>query len=1007
MSEQKSVSPLLDGFTVGTPVNDHFGVCCYPAVKENSERKYIVKAISIPASQKQLDALLITGAYKDPADAADYFHTLSDEVVQEAEFLKAMSRLEGFIPYEGCQVEPMRASRIGYEVYLLSGFRLSLERYMHRNTVTHLEAVNLGIDLCAALAACRRAGKLYIDLKPSNVFISTKKEYKIGDLGFVPMDSLKFTSMPAKYRSCYTAPELMDDLSVLNGTADTYALGMILYQIFNNGVLPDDPAALLPAPCSADKEMAAILMKACARNPEDRWEDPAQMGQALVDYMQSVTVNDTPIMPPITGSTLGRTGAEYATTKFPTPQPAETEAAKEAAEADTPEETPAENAEEAPVKEDEAPAEMKDEHADAETTEENIAVPAAEETEAEEASEDADEPTVEAEPQTEVPENPELPKSVAELSFQPSDADDQETAQEIEAATAQEFAELTGTAVQENIFEPTIDDAHLDSELKELHQILKPAKAAPKAATKREENITPVVIKPEKKKKSVVGVLFTILLICLLLAGSVWGYMFYTTAYIQTVNDIQVSGTLDRLTVTVDSKLPDGTLTAVCSDPYGNSSSAHVRGGKAEFSQLTPGTFYTISLETSGLHKLEGPTSAHYTTESVTSVAAFTAAVGNEDGTAVLNLIVEGHMPDQWKVLYTAEGEPELGQTFSGNTTTIEALIVGKTYTFRLENGTGDPVNGNNTTQLKASRVINTKNVNIISCVDGDLTVTWDSDLPEEAESWIVHCFGEDYDQSVEVQAMQASFSGLAADKSYTVEVHAKGMGTGERDTITANPITLTNFQVDDSNPMELTITWDFLGTAPENGWKIQYTLDNSDLPFASKATGTSVTVAPKIPGAVYHFTFQADEVSVLNRQQTYVCPVPDGYSGHGIRSTNLSVAMLSTPDGYWSYNTVGSSMDKTTFAPGESISLIIGCNIGFYLDAGELNLMYVFRDANGNVLGELVTEETVDWHEFWNRNDCRHTERTLEAAPTKLGDYTLDIYFDGMPAASTAFTIG
>ena len=180
MPEQAAVSPLLDGFTVGTPVNDHYGVCCYPAVKEDSQRRYILKVISIPASQTQLDALLITGAYGNTAEAADYFRQLSDNLLSEVQLLQQLSRLNGFVPFEGSQVEPMQKNRIGYQVYLLSGFRLSLERYMHRHTVSHLEAVNLGIDLCAALSACRKAGMLYIDLKPSNIFISNKKEYQIG-----------------------------------------------------------------------------------------------------------------------------------------------------------------------------------------------------------------------------------------------------------------------------------------------------------------------------------------------------------------------------------------------------------------------------------------------------------------------------------------------------------------------------------------------------------------------------------------------------------------------------------------------------------------------------------------------------------------------------------------------------------------------------------------------------------------------------------------------------------
>ena len=67
LSEQKLVSPLLDGFVMGNPMNSHDGIRCCPAMKENTDEKYIVKIISIPESQVQLDALLLTGAHKDPA----------------------------------------------------------------------------------------------------------------------------------------------------------------------------------------------------------------------------------------------------------------------------------------------------------------------------------------------------------------------------------------------------------------------------------------------------------------------------------------------------------------------------------------------------------------------------------------------------------------------------------------------------------------------------------------------------------------------------------------------------------------------------------------------------------------------------------------------------------------------------------------------------------------------------------------------------------------------------
>ena len=41
MSEQKLVSPLLDGFVMGDPMSNHDGVCCCPAMRENSEEKYM------------------------------------------------------------------------------------------------------------------------------------------------------------------------------------------------------------------------------------------------------------------------------------------------------------------------------------------------------------------------------------------------------------------------------------------------------------------------------------------------------------------------------------------------------------------------------------------------------------------------------------------------------------------------------------------------------------------------------------------------------------------------------------------------------------------------------------------------------------------------------------------------------------------------------------------------------------------------------------------------------
>ena len=61
-----------------------------------------------------------------------------------------------------------------------------------------------------ALTACRRVGYLYADLKPQNVTVSEDGTYHISDLGLFALDSLAYASLPDRYRSAYTPPEIQE-----------------------------------------------------------------------------------------------------------------------------------------------------------------------------------------------------------------------------------------------------------------------------------------------------------------------------------------------------------------------------------------------------------------------------------------------------------------------------------------------------------------------------------------------------------------------------------------------------------------------------------------------------------------------------------------------------------------------------------------------------------------------------------------------------------------------------
>lgn len=302
MSELKRISPMLDNYDIGSSISEHDGVRCFPAMRKDSDDRYIVKAVSIPTSQTQLDALLLTGAFPDAASALNYFKELADQTVEEIEILHRLSQLEGFLPYESWQISA-KDDAIGFDVCMLSPYKRTLRKHLQKQPMTHLGAVNLGLDMCAALAVCRRSGYLYVDLKPNNIYVIDEQQFRIGDIGFIDLNSLAYASVPDRYRSEYTAPEIQDAFATLNTTIDIYALGLILYQVYNGGALPSnnesDSKEKFPAPMNADYEMAEIILKACDPDPESRWQDPIQMGQALISYMQRNGANNTPIMPPI------------------------------------------------------------------------------------------------------------------------------------------------------------------------------------------------------------------------------------------------------------------------------------------------------------------------------------------------------------------------------------------------------------------------------------------------------------------------------------------------------------------------------------------------------------------------------------------------------------------------------------------------------------------------------------------------------------------------------------
>jgi tRNA A-37 threonylcarbamoyl transferase component Bud32 len=191
-------------------------------------------------------------------------------------------------------------------------------------------AVELAIQVSAALAAAHAQGLVHRDIKPANVLVGPDGQVKVADFGIVKASAATTLTGTGTVlgTAAYLSPEQAQGGPV-DARSDLYGLGCVLYELlcgsppFGSGAdrapvaiatrhvreLPEPPEPPSARNPQVDPALEAVVLTALAKDPAQRYQSAVELQDALERVLAG---NAAPALPTVPTEPLleppGRTG---------------------------------------------------------------------------------------------------------------------------------------------------------------------------------------------------------------------------------------------------------------------------------------------------------------------------------------------------------------------------------------------------------------------------------------------------------------------------------------------------------------------------------------------------------------------------------------------------------------------------------------------------------------------------------------------------------------------------
>lgn len=253
-----------------------------------------LKVISIPRRKDEIADLRAEGY--DDESITQYFSDSKERI--EIEYA-LMADLKGHANVVYCDdiLAVPHDDGFGWDVCMKMELLKPLKNTVD-DTVSEMQVIRLGRDMCNALVLCEARSIVHRDIKPENIFVARDGNFKLGDFGIAKtMEGTTGATQAGTYD--YMAPEV--NLKHYSNKVDIYSLGMVMYWMLNERTGPFLPLGgkkptpsmkmkarerrfageKLPEPVHGSKALKEIVLKACAFDPKARYQTAREMLEQL------------------------------------------------------------------------------------------------------------------------------------------------------------------------------------------------------------------------------------------------------------------------------------------------------------------------------------------------------------------------------------------------------------------------------------------------------------------------------------------------------------------------------------------------------------------------------------------------------------------------------------------------------------------------------------------------------------------------------------------------------